>query len=532
VNGLEWMAEDLNLGTVVTGNALASDGSQKWCYGNDDKHCDAHGGLYTWKAAMNVCPSGWRLPSKDEWDDLMRTFSNNRTKLNEAGFNGNLNGYRNASNQFVKRTEQMNYWSATSTSQGEYGHIWTSYDRLNQGEALLQLGLGVRCVRGNLINNSVTPPVVQPPVVNPPIVTPPKAQINSWRDFIDSDKIPSWVQEVIDELLLQGRYKPKDNIFDPQKYVSMYDARFFVDEVFINGPGASFQYPEEVPVTRAEFAQLVADQLMRFGTIPLPVDPIFSDVDASHPYFEGVQLLAKYDLMRGYPNGDFNEAGFVARAELLKVLYDAQLFSVELEYNGVIGAVLYSDKKSVVNKVPIFNSGTTSETSVSKARKPKKIQASTQKRAPIKSSLLGDMKRSYRAPQSVRTQRSSRSNSIAKVESTQTSVGSLSLRERIRARLTAKRKNKIIPSEDAMNDGSLEPLSVPNKIEPVQPFALNTSLRERLRARLATKREKKSAAIESNTFVDSEEIFDVEPKREDIFKWFPYENLRKYFYSK
>jgi uncharacterized protein (TIGR02145 family) len=55
-----WMAENLNFETT----------SNSWCYSNNAKNCTTYGRLYTWSAAMAVCPSGWHLPTREEWGDL------------------------------------------------------------------------------------------------------------------------------------------------------------------------------------------------------------------------------------------------------------------------------------------------------------------------------------------------------------------------------------------------------------------------------------------------------------------------------
>ena len=55
-----WMAENLNYKT-----------GESWCNGNMDSNCDKYGRLYTWKVAMSACPSGWHLPSKNEFDVLI-----------------------------------------------------------------------------------------------------------------------------------------------------------------------------------------------------------------------------------------------------------------------------------------------------------------------------------------------------------------------------------------------------------------------------------------------------------------------------
>jgi uncharacterized protein (TIGR02145 family) len=53
-----WMAENLN---------YAEEGK---CYGNDPDNCQKYGKLFNWATAKKVCPSGWHLPSKDEWQAL------------------------------------------------------------------------------------------------------------------------------------------------------------------------------------------------------------------------------------------------------------------------------------------------------------------------------------------------------------------------------------------------------------------------------------------------------------------------------
>jgi len=55
-----WIAENLNIDLP---------GSK--CYINEPKNCDKYGRLYDWETAMKACPSGWHLPSNDEWQTLV-----------------------------------------------------------------------------------------------------------------------------------------------------------------------------------------------------------------------------------------------------------------------------------------------------------------------------------------------------------------------------------------------------------------------------------------------------------------------------
>jgi len=57
-----WMARNLNY-DPGTGNS--------GCYNNDPSRCATYGRLYDWSTAMGICPSGWHLPSADEWSELV-----------------------------------------------------------------------------------------------------------------------------------------------------------------------------------------------------------------------------------------------------------------------------------------------------------------------------------------------------------------------------------------------------------------------------------------------------------------------------
>jgi uncharacterized protein (TIGR02145 family)/uncharacterized repeat protein (TIGR02543 family) len=60
INNRTWMAENLNYQT--------SSGS--WCDNNTDT-CTKYGRLYDWSTARTICPSGWYLPTDDDWRYLV-----------------------------------------------------------------------------------------------------------------------------------------------------------------------------------------------------------------------------------------------------------------------------------------------------------------------------------------------------------------------------------------------------------------------------------------------------------------------------
>ncbi len=73
-----WMAENLNIGTMINGTEDMTDNGiiEKYCYDNSATNCDEYGGLYQWNEMMQytttqemqgICPFGWYIPTDTEW---------------------------------------------------------------------------------------------------------------------------------------------------------------------------------------------------------------------------------------------------------------------------------------------------------------------------------------------------------------------------------------------------------------------------------------------------------------------------------
>jgi len=74
-----WMAENLNIGTLITGAQTNNGTIERFCYDNSYSSCDIYGGLYQWDEMMQysslaggqgICPWGWHLPTDEEWKQL------------------------------------------------------------------------------------------------------------------------------------------------------------------------------------------------------------------------------------------------------------------------------------------------------------------------------------------------------------------------------------------------------------------------------------------------------------------------------
>jgi uncharacterized protein (TIGR02145 family) len=158
IDGQVWMAENLN---------YAAEGSK--CYNNEEANGAKYGRLYDWETAKKACPTGWHLPSNEEWDKLVDFVGGEKIagkKLkstsgwnyykgksgngaNEYGFSALPGGFGYSDGSFYCAGNLGIWWSAT-----EY-YAWNAWRRVmdydsenvyrhDDGKATLY---SVRCVQ-------------------------------------------------------------------------------------------------------------------------------------------------------------------------------------------------------------------------------------------------------------------------------------------------------------------------------------------------------------------------------------------------
>jgi len=124
-----WMAENSNCN--VSGSV---------CYGNDPANCAKYGRLYNWETAKTVCPSGWHLPSNEEWTTLTDYVESQGdcnyycagTRLKaQSGWNDDGNGTNN--HGFSALPGGLGYSDGSFYDVGDYGFWWSAseYDSSN-----------------------------------------------------------------------------------------------------------------------------------------------------------------------------------------------------------------------------------------------------------------------------------------------------------------------------------------------------------------------------------------------------------------
>jgi hypothetical protein len=97
-----WMAENL---------AVYSPDSST-CYDNNHDNCVSTGRLYTWDAASgSVCPTGWRLPTRQDFKDAFGTAEVEDLKKPDV-FNVQFAGFKYYDGKFADKGASASFWTA------------------------------------------------------------------------------------------------------------------------------------------------------------------------------------------------------------------------------------------------------------------------------------------------------------------------------------------------------------------------------------------------------------------------------------
>lgn len=181
-----WMAENLNYADSI--NYPGMEG-RSWCYINRLDSCTKYGRLYTWAAAMDsagtfstngkncgygktcsptypvrgICPEGWHLPTKNEFESLFTAVGGDSTAgkmlKSKTGWYHNGNGTDDYGfsarpagrygGSFDGGITNAYFWSATEYySSYAYGvFLGDHYDLASQNDYIKRFAFSVRCVK-------------------------------------------------------------------------------------------------------------------------------------------------------------------------------------------------------------------------------------------------------------------------------------------------------------------------------------------------------------------------------------------------
>lgn len=185
-----WMAENLKVTRYSNGDAIANvTDNATWtglttgayCWYNNDYATNGsiYGALYNWYAASdsrNVCPTGWYVPTVNDWDVLSNFLGGsgvaggklkstrtdpdehprwnqpNTGASNEVGFNGYPGGFRLGESAGFSAFGDGGYWWSTSVSDPNYSFRELTYSSssLNSSTWQINNGYSIRCIKKDI----------------------------------------------------------------------------------------------------------------------------------------------------------------------------------------------------------------------------------------------------------------------------------------------------------------------------------------------------------------------------------------------
>ena len=143
----EWMT--LNVDSAVNGS---------YYFDNDTLRAQNFGRLYDWQTAITICPSGFHLPTDEEWTELTDTLGGidvaGRKLLisGSSGFNAPLSGNYNKTLDILSFVGKNAYfWTATSFNANVAWFRQISKDQTNINRSTVDKSyfFSVRCIKDN-----------------------------------------------------------------------------------------------------------------------------------------------------------------------------------------------------------------------------------------------------------------------------------------------------------------------------------------------------------------------------------------------
>jgi len=150
INDKLWFTENLKTTVDALNQQIMS-----YSYDGVLENSNTYGKLYKYKEAIKACPSGWHLPSRQEWKELVDFYGGSENAYTSlvVGGNSNLNllfgGYLNTSNEYCRLGSMGEFWTSTKTQDDRaisYA-ISTNTNSVVETDNNVNYAFSVRCIK-------------------------------------------------------------------------------------------------------------------------------------------------------------------------------------------------------------------------------------------------------------------------------------------------------------------------------------------------------------------------------------------------
>jgi len=154
-NGKSYKTIRISKQTMMAENlAYKPDRGNYWTYNDDMRHVATYGYLYDWETAKTVCPSGWHLPSNEEFETLLQNVGSSGENAAKAlvpsgnsGFAALFGGCRNYGGNYNNLDAYAYFWSSSPLSDDDACNLSMYSSSAYVGNNYRVCGFSVRCFR-------------------------------------------------------------------------------------------------------------------------------------------------------------------------------------------------------------------------------------------------------------------------------------------------------------------------------------------------------------------------------------------------
>jgi len=130
-----WMAENFKATKTSSGQNI----QEVFVYNDTQSNATVYGQLYTWAAAVQATPTGWHLPTKEEWEAMINLLGGsgiaggkmketgtahwnapNTGASNSSGLSTVAGGFRGGDGVYYTMGEHGSYWGTANNTQDPY----------------------------------------------------------------------------------------------------------------------------------------------------------------------------------------------------------------------------------------------------------------------------------------------------------------------------------------------------------------------------------------------------------------------------